>query len=356
VGEVRAVSGLLAALKGQRPELMICLSSMTATGRQVASNMAAADLVIPFPFDSPRVMRNYLMQLSPRALIVVETELWPNMLMEARELDIPVVIVNARMAERSFRRYARVQPFVKRVLEDVQVLAMARADAERFSRLGAEQVQTLGNLKLDMLSGADRTGREGMRNSLGVSGRPVFIAGSIREGEEEMVVEAVKSASSRIPGLFAILVPRHPQQVGYLSGLARRGGFRWCLRSRMEKDIDLVIVDTMGELFGLYGASDAAFVGGSLVNLGGQNILEPIAWEVPTIHGPHMGNFTWALELVDGCTVTVHDALSLADAVADIMTDPEKYRNMARQARVLVEEHKGVTQRYLSMLAGLLQP
>ncbi|HON63082.1 MAG TPA: glycosyltransferase N-terminal domain-containing protein, partial [Deltaproteobacteria bacterium] len=130
VGEVRAASGLLAALKRRMPDLVICLSSMTATGRQVASKDASADLVIPFPFDSPRVMRRYLLRLSPRALVIVETELWPGMILEAGRLGIPVVIVNGRMTERSFRRYARVLPLVKNVLEDIEVLAMAHADAE----------------------------------------------------------------------------------------------------------------------------------------------------------------------------------------------------------------------------------
>ncbi|HNR51703.1 MAG TPA: 3-deoxy-D-manno-octulosonic acid transferase [Deltaproteobacteria bacterium] len=355
VGEVRAASGLLAELKRQMPDLVICLSSMTATGRQVASKDASADLVIPFPFDSPRVMRRYLLRLSPRALVIVETELWPGMILEARRLGIPVGIVNARMTERSFRRYARVLPLVKNVLEDIEVLAMAHADAERFSQLGAGRVQTVGNLKIDMLVSTDRSARERLRGSLGAGDRPVFIAGSVREGEEEMVVDAVRSVASRIPGLFTVIAPRHPRQIGRLSELVKEANLRWCLRSGMEADVDLVIVDTMGELFDLYGASDAAFVGGSLVDLGGQNVLEPIAWEVPTIHGPHMSNFVWALELVDGHTITVHDSSSLAGAAADILAYPEKYRVMAAKARALVEEQRGVTQRYLSKLEDILR-
>ncbi|HNU75988.1 MAG TPA: glycosyltransferase N-terminal domain-containing protein, partial [Deltaproteobacteria bacterium] len=221
VGEVRAASGLLAALKRRMPDLVICLSSMTATGRQVASKDASADLVIPFPFDSPRVMRRYLLRLSPRALVIVETELWPGMILEARRLGIPVGIVNARMTERSFRRYARVLPLVKNVLEDIEVLAMAHADAERFSQLGAGRVQTVGNLKIDMLVSTDRSARERLRGSLGAGDRPVFIAGSVREGEEEMVVDAVKSVASRVPGLFTVIAPRHPRQIGRLSDLVK---------------------------------------------------------------------------------------------------------------------------------------
>lgn len=354
MGEVKAVSGLIKALKGANPELFICLSSMTATGRQVASSMPELDRVIPMPFDAGFIMDRYFRKLSPKALVIVETELWPNMIIAAKRLNIPVVIINARMTERSLRRYSLAPRLAERILRNVQVLAMSESDALRFSRLGAHGVKIMGNLKLDSLSQVELSKRDEMRTSLRVEDRPVFIAGSIREGEEEMVLQAVKKASSEVPDLFVILAPRHPGQVGLLAELAGQSGLGWCLRSRMEQETDLLIVDTMGELFNLYGASDAAFVGGSLKDLGGQNILEPIAWGVPVIHGPHMNNFLWALEVVQGFTICVYTPEELGDAIVDIITQPDKYYDLAQEARYLLEKQKGVTARYLDALERYL--
>ncbi len=354
VGEVKAVSGLVKALKGANPALFVCLSAMTATGRQVASSITELDAVMPLPFDAAFIMKRYFRKLSPKALIIVETELWPNMIMAAQRLDIPVIIVNARMTERSFRRYSLAPRLAERILTGVRVLAMAESDALKFSRLGAMKVETLGNLKLDSLSQVDLNKRDEMRADLGVEDRPVFIAGSIRDGEEEMVVDAVKKASSEVPDLFAILAPRHPGQIGLLAELAEQSELGWCLRSRMEQETDLLIVDTMGELFSLYGASDAAFVGGSLKDLGGQNILEPIAWGVATIHGPHMDNFLWALEVVQGFTICIYNSRELGDAIVDIITQPDKYYDLAQEARYLLEKQKGVTARYLDALERYL--
>jgi 3-deoxy-D-manno-octulosonic-acid transferase len=300
------------------------------------------------------VMRRYLRHLKPRALIIVETELWPSLITEAGSRGVPVVIVNGRMTDRSARRYALVPGLSRSVLSGVSVLAMAEGDAARFSRLGAGKVETLGNLKLDSISDVNLDKRNELRDFLGIKDRPVFIAGSIREGEEEAVFGAVRSAHEQVQGLFSILAPRHPSQIGTLAELSRQSGLEWCLKSRMEYVTDLVLVDTMGELFSLYGASDAAFVGGSLVDTGGQNILEPIAWGVPTVHGPHMDNFLWALEVVEGFTIRVHSQAELSKTIVDIATNPGKYAGLASKARSLLEGRKGVTGRYLEGLGVYL--
>jgi len=354
VGEVRAVTGLVKALRREKPHVIICLSAMTATGRQVASSIPELDLVFPFPFDAPWIMRRYLSTLSPRMLIIVETEIWPNMILESRDRGIPAVIVNARMTGRSFRRYSMFSPLAEEILHDIHILAISENDGSRFSRLGAGDVRAVGNLKLDSIQDVDPARRQEVRAGLGAGQRPVFIAGSIREGEEGMVFSALAKVVSSVPGLFSILAPRHPEQISLLKDLAERGAYRWCLKSEMKSDADLVIVNTMGELFDLYGASDTAFVGGSLVDLGGQNILEPLAWGVPTIHGPHMDNFTWALDVVAGYTVPVGSAEELADAVIETLTQPQRYRDMAQEACRLLEKHKGVTERCLAVLLEYL--
>jgi 3-deoxy-D-manno-octulosonic-acid transferase len=353
VGEVKAVAGLLRTIKEHNPDTFICLSSMTATGRQVAQGISGIDLVMPFPFDLSRVMKRHMLKIMPGMIMIVETEIWPNMLLSARDLAIPVVFVNARMTAASFLKYRKVSQVLKAVLGHVRVLAMAGPDAERFSGLGAGSVQMLGNLKLDMVAMTDKDKARALRESLGIGQRPVFIAGSVREGEEDLVVDAIIRAASRVPDLYSIIAPRHPDRIEHIIRTSEGLGIRWGLRSKGARDVDLLIVDTMGELFSLYGASDAAFLGGSLVNLGGQNILEPIAWGVPTIHGPHMDNFTWALEAVQSSTIVVHNAQELGKAVADILLDKDA-RKIGLQARAALEKARGITDRYYRALKPMI--
>ncbi|MGC9324701.1 MAG: 3-deoxy-D-manno-octulosonic acid transferase [Desulfomonilia bacterium] len=355
VGEVRAASALVKSIKEHCPECFTFLTSMTATGRHVAGNAALADMVYPFPFDSYRSMKRLLLRLQPSVILVIETEIWPNMLCAAGDLEIPFVFVNARMSLKSFQKYRMLSPFLRKLLNRVHVMAMSGDDAKRFSRLGAGDVQVLGNLKLDAIGTADPCEVAGLRAELGIGTRPVFIAGSIREGEEESVIEAVVHARSQIRDLFTIVAPRHPDRVDRVRSLAERSGIRTTLRSSLEQNSDLLVVDTMGELFRLYGISDVAFVGGSLVDLGGQNILEPVAWGVPTLHGPHMDNFTWALEVVRGHTVGVASPRELADAVVTILRNREGYTEMTNRARAALLEAHGVTDRYVHALEPFLR-
>lgn len=354
VGEVKAVSGLLRKIKVHQPGTVICLSSMTATGRQVAKGVPEIDVVFPLPFDLHGAMRRYLLRIMPSVLIIVETEIWPNMLLAAQDLSVPVVFVNARMTKVSFARYEKVHAVIREVLKDVRVFAMAKSDGERFSRLGARRVELLGNLKLDSVAEVDPKRSTALREELGIEHRPVFIAGSIREGEEEEVIEAMAYASAHVPGLYGIVAPRHPGMLATLTGLADRKGLSWGLRTEMRKGIDLLFVDTMGELFDLYGAADVAFVGGSLKDLGGQNILEPIAWGVPTIHGPYMDNFTWALEAVEGSTIRIQRPSELGPTAAKVIHHIDRYRDMAREARESLNTRRGVGDRYLQALKRFL--
>lgn len=354
VGEVKAVSGLLRKIKGHKPDTVIFLSSMTATGRQVAQGIPEVDVVFPLPFDLHGVMRRYLLRIMPSVLIIVETEIWPNMLLAAHDLSVPVAFVNARMTKVSHARYEKFHAVIREVLKDVRVFAMAQSDGERFSRLGARSVEVLGNLKLDSVGDVDPKRSKALREELGIEHRPVFIAGSIREGEEEDVIEAMAYAAAHVPGLYGIVAPRHPGMLATLTGLADRKGLGWGLRTEMREGIDLLFVDTMGELFDLYGAADVAFVGGSLKDLGGQNILEPIAWGVPTIHGPYMDNFTWALEVVEGSTIRIQSPSELGPTAAQVIHHADRYRDMARDARESLNRRRGVGDRYLQALKRFL--
>jgi 3-deoxy-D-manno-octulosonic-acid transferase len=249
------------------------------------------------------------------------------------------------MSGETFKRYSILSSFFARILRKTRILAIAEEDARRFSSLGALHVAVLGNLKFDALRSTDPGRADQIRTSLPGGGRPIFIAGSVREGEERMVIDAFRYATVRIPNLLALIAPRHPDRVQLLTDVAQEYGLKWGLRSKAGV-CDLLIVDTVGELFDLYGAADVAFVGGSLVDLGGQNILEPISWGIPTIHGPHMENFTWALEAVEGNTLLVHDANELGRTIVDVLTQRDRYLPRARKAREALEKARGANELY----------
>lgn len=357
VGEVKAVAGLVSAVRDHSPDMFVCMSCMTATGREVAARTRGIDLVFPFPFDVPWAMRRHVLRIMPVAVLIVETEIWPAMILSARRLSIPVVFVNARMSVRAHERYVKLAGVFGQLLAGVKVFAMSGEDAQRFRSIGARDAQVLGNLKLDLVASGDKALSEALRRELCIGDRPVFIAGSVREGEEQPVVDAIIRITTRIPDLYSIIAPRHPDRVQYIADMAAGLGIRWGLRSRGatgQDGIDLLIVDTMGELFTLYGISDAAFVGGSLLNLGGQNILEPIAWGVPTLHGKSMDNFVWALDAVKGLTTTVKDARGLADAVMAMLMDRKASRARGLEAREALRSSRGVTERYLHALEPYL--
>ncbi len=351
VGEVKAVSGLIERMKKDRENLFICLTVGTATGRDVAAGIKGVDLIIPFPFDLKWVMSRYMDWLSPEALIVVETEVWPNLIMVAKDKGVHVIFVNARMSKGAFDRYAKVSTFMKMALNNTHVFSITHEDAARFSALGAGDVKVVGNLKLDSMKLPELARREPLKQKLGILDRPVFIAGSIREGEERYVVDAIKYASLRIPRLFSIVAPRHPDRVGYIMDMIGAFNIRGDLKSSGNVDVDLVVVDTFGELFDIYGISDVAFVGGSLIDLGGQNILEPVAWGVPTIHGAYMDNFIWAVDAVDGFTIQVDNPDELGRVVCKVFDNIDSYRDMAIKARKCLRKASGVTDQYMDVLS-----
>jgi 3-deoxy-D-manno-octulosonic-acid transferase len=352
LGEVKAAELLIDALKKIRPGLLIYVSSMTATGRDAALKTKGIEHVFPFPFDLALVMRRFMKHLRPSAIAVMETEIWPNLLVEAYNKDVPTVFINARMSDKSVQYYKFIKPLTAKILGNSCVLAISDTDADRFTSIGARRVKVIGNIKFDAIKSADASKKEELKENINALGRPVFIAGSVREGEEKFVVNAIKGASLRIPGLISIIVPRHPDRVGILCDIVKTSGLSFSLRSSMNPS-DIIIVDTMGELFNLYGASDVAFVGGSLVDLGGQNILEPLAWGVPTIHGQYMSNFNWALDAVGQWTVNVDSPDKLGDVIIEIFLNPEKYDAIAKRALNELVEIKGISMNYALHVIGL---
>ena len=200
MGEVKAVAALIEALKAKRPDCRICLSSMTATGRQAAERINGVDFILPMPFDLSWVMRRYLKRLKPQVLVIVETEIWPNLLNQARKAGVRTLFVNARISGKTFKRYKLIRPLMAHILSQTSILAIAPEDASRFKALGAPQVEVFGNLKFDTVQSIDPAKSLILRRTLQCGERPVFIAGSIREGEEKLVMDAIRDARSRIPG------------------------------------------------------------------------------------------------------------------------------------------------------------
>lgn len=262
LGEVKAISKLIDVLKSQRPNCFICLSSMNASGRKAAAMIKGIDLVLPMPFDISWIMGRYMAHLKPKVLVIVETEIWPNLLIQARKAHVKTIFINARMSSKSFNHYKMFKSLMTHILSNVRVLAVSSEDAERYATLGAKKVEVFGNLKLGNMPVINPEKERELRRMLQCGDRPVFIAGSTREGEEQFVIEAIQTARASIPELFSIVAPRHPQSIPLFIDLAKSFGISWTLRTKPAKDADLVFVDTIGELSDFYAVAQVAFVGG----------------------------------------------------------------------------------------------
>jgi len=205
LGEVRAITPMIEALKSKRPDCRICLSIMTAAGREAASRISGIDIILPMPFDLAWIMRRYIMYLKPSILVIVETEIWPNLLIQARKAHVKTIFINARIAEKAFNRYKIVGSLMAYILNPSRILASSTENASRFTALGARQVEVFGNIKFDTMRKINPDKVYGIRQTLQCSNRPVFIAGSTREGEERPVMEAIREADYRCRNCFASL-------------------------------------------------------------------------------------------------------------------------------------------------------
>lgn len=364
VGEVVAAAPLARALRAERPAWPLLVSTVTDTGRAMArERIPEAAATVFFPLDFAFAVRRVLATVAPRAVLLAETEIWPNFLRACRMRRVPVAVVNGRISLRSFRRYRLVRGPLGRVLSDIACFGMQTAgDAERIVSLGAppDRVHVTGNLKFDALAGEGGAAHFGaVRRDLGLDeGRPVLVAGSTHRGEEAAVLEAFAALRRERPGLALVLAPRHPERCGEVEGVLRERGLAFRRRSLgpAPAGTDVILVDTVGELGRLYAAADAAFVGGSLAPVGGHNILEPAAAGAPIVVGPHLENFA---EIADAfregeAMVSVEDAGGLPAALARLFADPARARALATRARAVLAAHRGATSRTLDLLAPIL--
>ncbi len=362
VGEVAAAAALVRELRARHPELPFVLTTATPTGRAQAKMLFGADVEVRFlPYDTPGSVRRFLARIRPRAAIIMETELWPNLLHECGRRGVPVLFASARLAAKSVPRYRRFGTLFSAGLRRAWVAAQSSADAARFMALGADPARThvVGNLKFDMRLGESvaGSGRELRRRYLGA--RPVWTAGSTHEGEEELVLDAQAVLERTVPGALLVLVPRHPQRFEGVAALLERRGVIFDRRARSEAvrpEAQVLLLDTMGELAAFYAASDVAFVGGSLVPVGGHNLLEPAALGVPVITGPHTQNAPEIARLLieAGGAVEVNDAAALAAAAGRLLADTSLRERMGGSARAFVEAHRGSLARLLALIEPLL--
>lgn len=364
VGETRAALPLIRALLVRHPDRPLVVTTTTLTGsRQVREALGERVHHFYAPYDLPGAVARFLRRTRPRLAIIMETELWPNLLRQCAVAGIPVMIANARLSEHSARGYARIRRLTASMLRDITLIAaQAEADAERFRALGAPRVRVTGNLKYDLTppETLPEQGRQLRRELLGAN-RPVWIAASTHAGEDEQILEAFAQLRDRWPELLLFLVPRHPERFDGVAALCQQWGFSVVRRSEQRRcapDTAIFLGDSMGELLRFYAAADLAFVGGSLVPTGGHNVLEPALLGLPVLFGPHMFNFTEAGErlLEANAAWRIADAGKLAVAVDRLLADLELRQNAGRGGRAVVERHRGALAALLAQIETLLDP
>lgn len=359
VGETIAAQPLVQALRERHPDTGIIFTTTTPTGSERARALFGDTVLHSYmPYDLPDAVSRFLKRTRPGMLIVMETELWPNLYHACRQRGVKLVIANARLSERSALRYARLGRLLRDTLQQVDLIAaQGQADAERFRQLQApvERLHTTGSLKFDLrLPAGIHTQGEALRRELGPE-RPVWIAASTHEGEEEHVLRAFASVLRSLPDSLLILVPRHPERFIQVAAACERAGLSVARRSQVHacgRDTQVFLGDTMGELLLFYAAADVAFVGGSLVETGGHNLLEPAALGLPVVFGPHMFNFQdiSRLLLAQDAAAQVTDAETLAAVVERWLRDANLRHEVGQHGQLAVENNKGALDRLLDLL------
>ncbi len=354
VGETRAAQPLVGALAARYPGRRVLLTHMTPTGRETGESLfgAAVDRCY-LPYDYPGAVRRFLKHFRPAAGALMETELWPNLVHASHERGIPVYLVNARLSEKSYARYARHPGLTRATLRRLAgVAAQTEADAARFIALGAEPPAVTGNLKFDIAPppallelGAT------WRHAYGE--RPVLLAASTRAGEEELVLDAYSRID--LPQALLVIVPRHPQRFDEVAALLQRRGFSYRRRSEgvdAKAETRVLLGDSLGEMFAYYAACDVAFIGGSLLPYGSQNLIEACAVGKPVLIGPSTYNFAEAAELAVECgaAAQVADVAALAVAARQLLTDRDAAARMGAAGLAFCRAHRGAVHRVVELI------
>nr|VFJ67348.1 MAG: 3-deoxy-D-manno-octulosonic-acid transferase [Candidatus Kentron sp. FW] len=370
VGEVQAAVPIVHALRARYPRTHILITTTTPTGAaHVAGALGATVAHRYVPYDLPGCVRRFLTRVTPTLVLILETELWPNILHACRERSIPVLLVNARLSAKSARNYQRAGKTTRKMLANISAIAaQGRDDADRLIALGADpgDVQVTGSVKFDMEPRPDTREKGRIMRKYWGADRPVWIAASTHEGEEEQILDILSEVRKSIPDCLLILAPRHPERFPKAQALARRHGYDTVLRSSLPEagavdshaGADVLIGDTMGELPVLYAASDVAFVGGSLVRVGGHNMLEPAVLGIPALFGPHVFNFMEiAQNLCDhGGARQVQTGQELAGILVMLLQDTNARGDMGEKAEAFVQGNRGALDRIMALVADRYSP
>jgi 3-deoxy-D-manno-octulosonic-acid transferase len=369
VGETRAAIPLLKAMRERYPDALLLLSNVTETGREIAVGVTEIDHYIFFPFDLRWIVRKALNLIRPDIIIIVETEIWPNFVMEAKRLNIPVVLVNGRISDRSFPRYRMAGKVLLPVLDSIADFCMqSEQDSRRIRHLGAPagRVRVTGNLKFDMQPPQIKhVDLETLKNELKLpeNGR-IWVAGSTHDGEERQLVEVYLELRKICPELLLVLVPRHPERCRQVQEELSKLEIAATLRStlptlnRTLQAGEVMIVDTLGEMLTLYALADLVFVGGSLVNIGGHNVLEAALLKKPVLYGSYMQNFKEIARLVRAAHagLQVKDSDDLYRQMRILLENPCEARRIGENGYHLLEENRGATQKTLEVIDQRILP
>ncbi len=355
VGETRAAMPLVKALLNQYPNHQILLTHTTPTGRAASEQLFSDDVQrVYLPYDVPFAVNGFLRHFKPVLGVLMETELWFNLIAACKQHSIPLLLVNARLSERSARGYAKVGKLVRQGLQDLaEIAAQTQADAERLEQLGAKQVSVVGNLKFDVMPPDNAVIQgEQLRALLGKN-RPVFLAASTREGEEAIILNAI----IQIPDLVTVIVPRHPQRFSEVEALLQQRGIQYQKRSSLQQvandNTQVILGDTMGELFTYYASADICLVGGSLLPYGGQNLIEAMRMAKPVLIGANTYNFKEVSELSvqKGAALRVNDAAEITQAIQSLLKNPHKQVEMGVAGLAICQASLGATQKTLAIIS-----
>ena len=384
VGETRAAQLLVAALRGRYPGHRILFTHTTPTGRATSEALFGGSVErIYLPYDTPWAMRRFLRQYRPQFGLIMETELWPNLIEACRQADIPLLLVNARMSQRSARRYANFPALTQEALQGlVAIGAQSAVDAIRLEALGAHRVTVTGNIKFDIAAPAQQL-ELGRELRAGYGSRPVWLAASTREGEEALILDAWQRGKPEVeagpetpldrpqgrphpPGrgqaaALLVIVPRHPQRFDEVARLAAERGFNVQRRSEkcpIASTTQVLIGDSMGEMFAFHASTDLAFIGGSLLDFGSQNLIEAAACGTPILIGPSTRNFAEAAReaIACGAALSIRDADDLVSQANALLSNPDRRRQMSAAGRAFTERHRGATEKTMALVVASTPP
>ena len=355
VGETRATVSLVAKLRAAYPEHQILLTHTTPTGRATSEQLYGDSVLrVYLPYDYPFAVRRFLCHFKPRLGILMETEIWFNLIHESHAAGVPMLLLNARLSEKSAKGYARVSGLTRSALQKLDAIAAQTPDdASRLTQLGAQDVSLMGNLKFDIAPPpAMLELGNALRRQFGAT-RKVLLAASTREGEETLLLDAFQARGG---STLLVIVPRHPQRFNEIADLLGRRGLRYQRRSEnrdVSSEIQVVLGDSMGEMFAYYAAGDLAFIGGSLLPFGGQNLIEACAVGTPVLIGPHTYNFADATRLAieAGAAVRVGDADELLQVAQKLLDDSGALAEMSKQGTQFVASHQGATDKAMAVIS-----